>query len=160
MQTGHLLAAHPRAGQHALDGHALDDLDPQIAGPPGEGHRQVDGIDAAVAGDIETGKQVIGLGEGEELAHLPGPDLVDLEAEAALEGGDAPVFLEPVGVGGGLDQPDRLEPGRDTCLGLQARVKVTAIEADAGGGLARASEGRHQPGGMPGRATGEPVALE
>ena len=64
------------------------------------------------------------------------------------------------GVGGDLDEADRLEPGRQAGLGLEPRVQVAGVLAHLGRRLRRRAEGDHQPGRVPRRARGEPVALE
>ena len=65
------------------------------------------GLTRPSSGMWKPGEQVVGLGPREQVSHLGRRDLVDLQAEVALERSDAAVLLEPVGVGGGLDHPDR-----------------------------------------------------
>ena len=118
------------------------------------------GLTRPSPGHVEAGEQVVGAGQREELGHLARPDLVDLEAELPLEGGDPAVLVEPVGIGRGLDQADPLEPGRHPGLGLEAGVEVAGVEPQPGVGLAGGAEAGHQAGRVPRGARGEPVALE
>ena len=119
-----LLDQAARAGEHLLHRHALDHPHPEVAGAAGQAHREVDRVDPAVAGHVEAGEQVVGAGQREQLGHLARADLLDLEAEVPLEGGDPAVLVEPVGIGRGLDQPDPLEPGGDPGLLLEPRVEL------------------------------------
>ncbi len=148
------------AGEDRLDAHPLDDAHASGPGRPGQAHREVDGVDPSVPGDVEAGEQVVGAGEGEELEHLPRADLLDLQPEVALEGRHAAILLEAVGVGCGLDEPDGLETGRDAGLGLQSGIQLTGVQAQPGARLARAPEAGHEAGGVPRGARGEAVTLE
>ena len=146
--------------QHVVHPDPLDDSHAEVLRAAGQRLGEVDRVDPAVAGDVEAGQQVVGLRPGEEVGHLLRPDLLDLEPEVALEGGDPAVLVQPVGVGRGLDQPDRLEARRDPGLGLEPRVEVTGVQPDPGAGLRGRPEARHQPGRVPRRTAGEPVALQ
>ena len=84
------------SGEHLFDGDAFDDAHAEVLRAPRKAHRQVDGIDPAVPGDIETSEEVIGLGQREQVGHLPRAYLVDLQAQAALEGRNAAILLQPV----------------------------------------------------------------
>jgi hypothetical protein len=147
-------------GDNAFRGDALDDPDAELLGAAGQGHGEVDRVDPPIAGHIEAREQVVGLGQRELLGDLARADLVDLQALSALERGDPAVFVQSARVGGGLDEPDRLEPGGQAGLGLQPGVEIAAVEPDRRRGVRRRAETRHQPGRVPGRAGGEPVALQ
>ena len=144
----------------AGDGDALDDRRALLAGASGERHRHVDRVHAAVVGDVEAGEDVVGAGEREHLGDLGGRDLLHVDAAVAVERRDPPVLLEPIRVGGELDEADRLEPGRLPGLGLEPRVQVARVLAHLGRGLRRRAERHHQPGRVPRRAGRELVALE
>ena len=126
----------------------------------GERHRDVDRVHAAVLLDVEAGEDVVDAREREQPPDLGGRDLVHVDAAVAVERGDAAVLLEPVGVGGDLDEADGLEAGRLAGLGLEPAVEVARVLAHLGRGLRRRAERDHQPGGVPRGAGGEPVALE
>ena len=85
---------------------------------------------------------------------------MDVDAAPPVEGRDPPVLLEPVAVGGHLDEADRLEPGRQARLGLEPRVQVAGVGAHRRRGLRRRPEGDDQPRRVPGRARGQLVALQ
>ena len=89
-----------------------------------------------------------------------GRDLLHVDAAVAVERRHPPVLLEPILVGGELDEADRLEPGGQTGLGLEAGVQVTRVLAHLGRGLRRRSERHHQPGRVPRGARRELVALD
>jgi hypothetical protein len=89
-----------------------------------------------------------------------GRDLLDVDAAVAVERRHPPVLLEPAGVGGELDEPDRLEPGGEAGLGLEARVQVAGVRPQLGRGLRRRTERDHQPRRVPRGARGELVALD
>ena len=155
-----LLDEAPGARDDLLDRDALDDAHAEVPGPAREAHREVDGVDPAVARDVEAGEEVVGAGQREEVGHLAGADLLDLETVQPLEGGDPAVLLEAVGVGRGLDEPDGLEARGDPGLRLEPGVEVPGVQPQAGARLARGPEAGHQAGSVPGGAGGEPVALE
>ena len=155
-----LLDQAPRARDDLLDRDPLGDADAEGPRAARQAHREVDGVDAAVTGDVEAREEVVGAGQREEVGHLPRPDLLDLEPVDALEGRDAAVLLQAVGVGGRLDEPDGLEAGGHTRLRLEPGVEVAGVEAQARARLARRPEAGHQAGGVPRRPRGEPVALE
>jgi hypothetical protein len=115
----------PAVGEHLLDRDALDDPHPEPTGTLGQRGGHVDGVDPAVTGDVEAGHQVVGLRPGKQVGHLLGRDLVDLEPELSLERGDAAVLLQASLVGGGLDEPDRLEAGGLAGLLLEPCVEIT-----------------------------------
>ncbi len=100
------------------------------------------------------------LAQGNRSAISPRRDLLDLQPEVPLEGGDPAVLLQAVRVGRRLDQPDRLEAGGLPGLLLQPRVEVAGVQPDRGRGLRGRPEAGHQARGVPGGAGGEPVALE
>ena len=83
-----------------------------------------------------------------------------VDAAVAVERRDAAVLLEPVGLGRHLDEADRPEPGRQAGLGLEPRVEIARVLAHLGRRLRGRAERHHQPGGVPGGARGQPVALE
>ena len=143
-----------------LDRDPLDDADAEGPRAARQAHREVDGVDPAVAGHVEAREEVVGAGQREELGHLPRADLLDLEPVDALEGRDPAVLLQAVGVGGRLDEPDRLEAGGHARLRLEPGVEVAGVEPQARARLARGPEAGHQAGGVPRRARGEAVALE
>jgi hypothetical protein len=69
----------PRRGD-AGGGDALEDRRAGLARALGQRHRDVDRIDAAVVLDVEAGEQIVGAGEGEQLADLARRDLVHVDA--------------------------------------------------------------------------------
>ena len=97
---------------------------------------------------------------GNSSLHLARRDLVHVDAAVAVERRDAAVLLEAIGVGGDLDEADRLEAGRLPGLGLEPRVEIARVLAHLGRRLGGRAEGDHEPGGVPGGAGGEAVALE
>ena len=147
-------------GDNGFGGDSLDDADTERLGAAGERHGEVDRVDPAVAGHVEAGEQVVGLGERELLGDLARGDLVDLKALGALEGGDPAILVQAPRVGGGLDEADRLETGGQAGLRLESGVEVAAVEADRGRGVRRRTEAGHQAGRVPGGAGREPVAFE
>ena len=158
--AGDALDAAAGLGDDVGDGDALEDPYAELARALGECGRQVDGVDPAVAGYVEAGQQVVGLRPGEQRVHLGGGDLVDLQAEVALERGDPAVLLQPVGVRRRLDQPHRLEAGGLAGLGLQPGVQLAGVQPHRRRRLRERPEARHQPRRVPRRAAGQPVALE
>jgi hypothetical protein len=146
--------------EHVGDGDPLDEPDAEVARAPGQRHRQVDGVDPTVAGDEEPREQVVRTRPREQLGDLGRRDLVHLEPEVTLEGGDPAVLLEPVAVGGGLDHADRSESGRLPGLCLEPRVEVAGVEPDVRAGLRGRPEAGHQAGRVPGRPGGEAVPLQ
>ena len=60
----------PAVGEHVLDRDALDDAHAEPPGALGQRGGDVDGVDPAVAGDVEAGEQVVGLRPGEQVGHL------------------------------------------------------------------------------------------
>ena len=136
------------------DGHALH------ARTLGECHRRVDGIHAAVLRHVEAGEQVVRAGRREEIGHLAGRDLVHLGAAESIESRHASVFLEPALVCGDLDEADGREAGRLPGLSLQPGVEVARVVAHASRGFGEGTERHHEARRVPGRARGEPVALE
>ena len=142
---------HRRALQdrHALHARAL-----------GEGHRGVDRIHAAVLRHVEASEQVVGARWREEVGHLARRDLVHLGAAESVEGRDAAILLEPTLIGSDLDEADGGEAGRLPGLGLQPGVEIARVVAHASRRLGEGPEGHHESGRVPGRARGEPVALE
>ena len=128
-------ARRPHSGDGAAflqergDRGLLDDPHAAATGATGQRHRHVDGIGPPVAWDVEPGEDVIGAGEREQPCHLTRRDLVDVDTAVAVEGGDATVFLEPVGVGGELDEADRAEPRGLSRLGFEPGVEVAGVGA-------------------------------
>ncbi len=115
-------------GAHIGDADAFDDLDAVLLGSAGQRHGEVDRVDATVTWDQEAGEQVVGPCEGEALGNLRGGDLVDVEAEVALEGGDTAVLLEAVVTCRCFDEADRAEAGGEAGLVLQPGVELAAVE--------------------------------
>jgi hypothetical protein len=109
---------------------------------------------------VEAGQHVVGARDGEQLLDLPRGDLVDVDADVALEGGDAPVLLEAIAVDGELDEAALPKAGGLTGLRLEARVQIARVLAHLGGGLRRGAEGANQPSRVPGRPGGELGALQ
>ena len=85
---------------------------------------------------------------------------MDVHAAVAVERGDAAVLLEPVGVGGDLDEADPLEARREAGLGLEARVEVAGVFAQLSRSFRERAEGDDQTSRVPRRAAGQAVALE
>jgi hypothetical protein len=59
---------------------------------------------------VEAREQVVGARQREEVGHLLRADLVDLEADVALERRDPAVLLEPVRVAAASMSPTGLNP--------------------------------------------------
>ncbi len=150
----------PIARDHAENRRPLDDRDPAAARPRRQRHRHVRRIDPAVVLYIEAGEQVIGPRQREQVGDLLRRDLVDIDAAEPVEGRHAAVLLQPVPVGGELDEADGGEAGRNPGLGLQRPVELLRVLPEGGRGLRQRAEGDHQPGRMPGRAGREPVPLQ
>ena len=146
--------------EHVQDRDPLGDRHPLLPSSPSQGHGDVDGIDAAVAGDVEAGEDVVGARQGEHLGDLGRRQLVHVDTAVAVEGGDPLVLLEAVGVGGQLDEPNRLEASRQARLLLQLGVQVTRVEAQLRRGVRHGAERDHQPGGVPRRARRQLIALD
>ncbi len=145
---------------HRGDGAVLDQPRALAARALRERHRDADRVGAAVLLDVEPREQVVGPGERKQVGDLRRRDLVDVDAEQAVERGDPAVLLEAVGVGGGLDEAGAAKPGRLAGLVLEPLVEVAAVLAHPRRGLRRRAERHHQTGGVPGGAGGELVALE
>ena len=154
--AGHRAAAGQEPGYRR----ALDDPRAAHPGAPGQRHRHVDRVHPAVGRDIEAGQHVIGPRQREQLGDLARRDLVHLHAAQPVERRDPPVLLQPPRLDGQLDEPDLLQAGREPGLGLQPGVQVPGVHPQLGRGLRGRAEGGHQPGRVPGRAGGQPVALE
>ncbi len=148
------------AGQEAGRGHALEDPHAQLAGALGQRHGDVYRVDPAVLLDVEAGQDVVGVGEREQLLHLTGGDLLDVDAAEPVESRDAAVLLEAVGIGRHLDEAHGLESGRQSGLRLQPAVEIARVLPHLRRGLRGGAERHHEPGGVPGRSGREPVALE
>ena len=125
--------------QHVGDTHALAKRRTLLPRTFRKRHRDVDRVRPTVLLHVEAGEDVVGPRERKEVAHLRTGDLVHVHAAVPVEGRDAPIFLEPVGVGRDLDETDRLEPGRLAGLGFQPRVKVARVLAHLGRRLATSS---------------------
>ncbi len=146
--------------QDVLDGDALDDRHPPLAGAASERHRGVDRVDPSVALDVKPGQQVVGAGEREQVGHLARRDLVNVDTAVAVECGHSTVFLQAAVVGRHFDESDRLEPGRQPGLGLEPGVEVAGVLAQLGRCLRCRPERHHQPCGVPRGARSELIALD
>ena len=140
--------------------HALDDAHPTPAGALAECHRDVDRVGPPVLRHVEPREGVVQPCRREQLAHLAGGDLVHVDTQVPVELGHPAVLLEPVGGAGQLDETDLAQPGVLAGLGLEPGVQVSGVLAHPGRGLRHRPERDHQPGGVPGGAAGQPVALE
>ena len=118
------------------------------------------GIRPAVLFHVEPGQHVVGARQREQLGHLLGGDLVHVDTAVAVEGADPAVLLQPVGLGGQLDEADAVEARRLPGLGLQPVVQVAGVLAHLGRRLRHRPERHHQPGGVPGGARRQLVALQ
>ena len=85
---------------------------------------------------------------------------MDVDAAVAVERADPAVLLEPVGLGGQLDEADRLEARRLPGLGLEPRVQIAGVLAHLGRRLRQRTERDHQTGGVPRGARRQLVALQ
>ena len=150
----------PAPGQEAGHRGLLDDPHPAHPGALGQRHRDVDRVDPAVLRHVEPGQHVVGAGQWEQPLHLAGRDLLHVHPAEPVERRDPAVLLQPVGVGGDLDEADRLEPGGLAGLRLQPAVELAAVLPELGRGLRRGPERHHQPGRVPGGARGDPVPLQ
>ena len=146
--------------QHAGDAHALDQARACHARAPGERHGHVHRIGAAVIGDIEAGENVVDARERKQRLHLRRRNLLHVDAAPAVEGGDPAILFEAVGVGGDLDEPDRIESGGLAGLRFQAAIEIAGVFPQLGRRLGGGAESDDQPGRVPRRARGEPIALQ
>ena len=83
-----------------------------------------------------------------------------LDAAVPVERRHPPVLLQAPRLDRQLDQAALLQAGGQAGLGFQPLVQVAGVLAQLGRGLRRRAERRHQAGRVPGRARGQPVALE
>ena len=146
--------------QHAGDAHALDELRAGHARALRERHGDVHRIGAAVVLDVEAGQDVVDPRQRKQRLHFRRRNLLHPHAAQAVEGGDTAIFFKPVGIGGDLDEADRVEAGGLAGLRFQPLVEIARVFAHLGRGLGRRAEGDDQPRRVPGRAGGQPVALQ
>ena len=83
-----------------------------------------------------------------------------IHTAVAVEGRDTAVLLEPVLVGGALDEADRLEARGLPRLGFEPRIEIARVFPELGRGLGGGAERHHEAGRVPGGAGGELVSLE
>ena len=98
----------------------------------GEGHGEVDGVGAAVFFHIKARENVVGLGDGKQVAHLRRRDLVHVDAAMAVERRHASVFFESIFVRGDLDKAHAAKTRGLTGFGLKARVQIAGVFAHLG----------------------------
>ncbi len=156
LDAGHRAVARAHAG----DRHAFDDPGALQPRAPGQRHRHVDRIGAAVFPHVEAGQDVVHPRQREELADLARAEFVHVDAHQPVEGGHAAVLLEPVGIGRHFDEAAGPEAGLLPGLGRQPRVEIARVLAHLGRRLRGRAEGDDQPRRVPGGARGQPVALE
>ncbi|CAB4958902.1 unannotated protein [freshwater metagenome] len=146
--------------EHPGDRAAFDNAGAPHARTLGHRHRDVDGVDPAVVGNVEAGEQVVGLGKREEFAHLAGGNFLHVDAHEPIEGRHPPVLLKPAGVGSHLDEAHLPQAGGEAGLGLEPGVEVAGVLPQPRAGFRRRAECDHQSRGVPRGARGELVALE
>ena len=113
---------HVLLGEQPGDGRPLEDRHAPLPGSGRQRHGGVDRVDPPVTGHVEAGEEIVGPGEREQVGDLGGRDLVDVDTEMSVEGGDPPVLLQPVGIGGQFDGSDHVGKLRQSDRGLQVRV--------------------------------------
>ena len=122
---------------HAGDGHPLNDGGSLHSRALDERHRDVDGVGAAVFLHVKAGEHVVDARQREEVGHLARRDLVYVDAAVPVEGRDAAVLLESIGVGRDLDEPHRVEARRQAGFSFEARVEIARVLAHLGRSLGR-----------------------
>ena len=148
------------AGGDARDRHALDDRDAVLPGSLGQGHGRVHRVHPPVLPHVEAGQDVVDPREREEPSDLVGRDLFDVVAEVPVERRDPAVLLEAVRVRGQLDEAQGLEARAVAGLGLEAPPEIARVHAQLDRGRRGRAEGGHEARRVPGRAGGQPVALQ
>ena len=147
-------------GQDVDRGSSLQERRATHARALGQRHRDVHRVHAAVSRRVERCEDVVGAGGREQLADLPGADLVDVHTAVPVERRDPPVLLEAPLVGRDLDQPDRSEARGPAGLGLEPGVQVLGVHAQLGRGLRGRPERDHQAGRVPRGPGRQAIALE
>ena len=144
-------AGDPRAGR---------DLDAGGAGPGGQGHRQVAGVEPAVGGQPhgaeDTGRIEPAL---EQRRGLRGGDELERKAERLGPSGLTAQLLEPFGCRGETQRPHLVPAGVVSGLGVQAAVQLGPVHHHRREGD-RPAELADEPGGVERRAARELVPLD
>ena len=138
----------------------FEDGGPLQACSLGQCHRHVHGIGATILLHVEAGEDVVGASQWEQLVDFLGRDLVHINAAVAIERGNSPVLLEPIGLGRQLDEADSVETRRLAGLRLEARVQIARVLAHLCRRLRQRAERDHQARRVPGGAGSQPVALQ
>ena len=138
---------------------SLDDPRPAHARAPRQGLGGVGGVGLTVRGHVDGADQVVGADDRVEAGDPGGLDQAHLDAEGVGHAGLALQLMEArLGLGHG-DGADLAEAGRQPRLLLESRIELDGIGREPRQ-IARGPELAHQAGGMPGRAAGQPVALQ
>ena len=138
---------------------ALDDFRAVIARALGKRLGDVDRIRLSVLRQPDAADRVIDRQAGVTGLDVRRADLVDLDTKGTRHGGGAAKLFHPlVGQGNG-DRPVALETGGHTGLFLEPEIQLLRVFRQPRHVLRRAKL-RDQPGGVPGGAAGQLLALE
>ena len=150
------------AAAGAGDGRHLDVLDDARAAHPralGQREGDVAGIGLPVGGQVDAGDDAVGVEMRVHRGDLGRPERVHLDVEGPRHGREAEELLVPLGAQGHGHRAALPEAGGEAGLGFQPRVEVGGVFREAGAVLARLQLA-DEPGGVPGRAGGELLALQ
>ncbi len=153
-------ARHPALlDAKAGDGAVLDDAHAVLPCAAGERLGDVGRVRLAV-GRQESGADQVGrVHQRPQILGLGGREQMHLEAEAARGGGLAPELDHAVGIAGKAQAAVALPARRLAGLGLEPLVQLDRV-LEQPGDVGVAAQLADEPGGMPGRARGQLVALE
>ena len=152
----------PPLREHARDRDALDDRRALLPRALGQRHGDVDGVHAAVVGDVEAGEHVVGAApSGNSSPTSRRRDLVDVDTAIAVEAATRRYSSSRSVVGGELDEPTGLKPvdwpGLRLELARRGRACTLRISVDVSEVEPKHD---HQSRGVPRRARRQLVALE
>ena len=138
---------------------ALGDLHAPHPRAPSQRHRDVGRIALAVTRKMNGGHHILDVDVGIQRLDLFGADLVHLDAKGACQRRLAPNFLPPVLRQCNGERSHHPKSRRNACLGLEPLVETGRILGEPGHVLV-GPQLTDQPGRMPGRATGQLLALQ
>ncbi len=137
----------------------LEDAGAAASRQPGQRLRGVDGIGLPILGQMHDADHIVRPHQRPQLAGLLRREQIDLQPEAARHRGAALQLFQPARIGGERQRSDLPEPGCVAAVFLERAVELGRVLREPGevvGGAQLA----HQPGGVPGRARRQLLALE
>ena len=149
----------PMLAANGGDPDLLDDADAAAARATGECLGRVHRVRLPILRQKHRSNQVIRRKQRPALLGGAGRQHLYLEAEAARHGCAALELFQPRGARGNCDRADLPEAGRLSRLALESLVQLRRVLRQTREVLRRAQL-PDQARGMPGRAAGEPLALE